>query len=72
MAKEINKTCLLSKTIQVWDKNHAWNIQAVIDFDGDLNLYITNPDNAKAIITEVESGQGDGIKEQLALRFVQK
>ena len=47
--------------------DYGWNIHTVVDPDGHLNIYITNVDNSRVI--EIESGQGNGEGEQLALRF---
>jgi hypothetical protein len=45
----------------------CWRIYASCDDDGHLNLYLLNDEDDHII--EIESGQGDGIEEQLALRF---
>lgn len=47
--------------------DYGWTIHTVVDSDGHLNLYIENDDASKII--EVETGQGDGDHEQMALRF---
>lgn len=45
-----------------------WNVQAIVDDDGHLNVYITNDKSGE--IEQIETGQGDGIDgEQLAQRF---
>jgi len=45
----------------------GWNIHTIVDEDGHLNVYITNDDNSD--ILEIDTGQGNGKGEQLALRF---
>ena len=44
-----------------------WNVKAVVDSDGHLNLYITNTESR--LVNEIETGQGDGDGEPFALRF---
>ncbi len=46
----------------------VWNVQALVDDDGHLNLYVTT-DRPGDNIQEIETGQGDGQGEQLALRL---
>jgi hypothetical protein len=47
--------------------DYGWDIQTVVDPDGHLNVYITNEDNSR--VFEIETGQGGGDGEQMALRF---
>ena len=44
-----------------------WNVKAMVDSDGHLNLYITNTESR--LVNEIETGQGDGDGEPFALRF---
>ena len=44
-----------------------WDLCVLTDTDGHLNIYITNLECD--VVTEIETGQGDGVGEQLALRF---
>lgn len=43
-------------------------MECIVDDDGHLNVYIERDDLTESVV-EIESGQGDGIGEQLALRF---
>jgi hypothetical protein len=45
----------------------GWNVCLNVDDDEHLNIYLTNKDDDT--IHEIETGQGDGAGEQLALRF---
>jgi hypothetical protein len=45
----------------------GWVVRIIVDDDGHLNIYITNTDCQE--IFEIDTGQGSGINEQLALRF---
>jgi hypothetical protein len=45
-----------------------WDVTLIVDEDGHLNVYVLN--NNSEEVTEIETGQGDGVDgEQLALRF---
>ena len=55
---------------QIKFENSGWNITCLIDDDNHLNIYITNEFSNE--IYEIETGQGDGIGEQLAQRFTTK
>jgi hypothetical protein len=44
-----------------------WRISILVDDDHHLNVYIDNEDSDT--ISTIETGQGDGVGEQLALRF---
>lgn len=46
---------------------NGWNVNAIVDDDGHLNVYITNDYDSNII--EIETGQGDGQNEQMAVRF---
>jgi hypothetical protein len=49
--------------------SNGWNVCAIVDDDGHLNVYIANSEGTSDII-EIETGQGDGENgEQYALRF---
>lgn len=45
-----------------------WDVVTVVDDDGHLNVYITT-DDPNGVINQIDTGQGDGDGEQLALRF---
>jgi hypothetical protein len=45
-----------------------WEVQLIVDTDGHLNAYVKHSDGSE--ISEIESGEGDGINgEALAVRF---
>lgn len=59
-------------TVGLTDENRVedgvvWHVQVVVDTDGHLNICIENEDGTE--IEEVETTQGDGDGEPLALRF---
>ena len=45
----------------------GWKVELLVDDDGHLNVYIENV--FSDLIEEIETGQGNGIGEQKALRF---
>ena len=45
----------------------GWVLHCLVDEDGHLNVYIENLRDE--VVTEIPTGQGDGDKEQFALRF---
>lgn len=46
---------------------NGWELVALVDEDAHLNIYVENDD--KSDIVEVDTGQGDGVGEQLAIRL---
>jgi len=45
-----------------------WKIEVITDDDNHLNIYIENMDESNTVL-EIDTGQGSGRGEQLALRF---
>ena len=44
-----------------------WAVAAHVDSDGHLNIYLENVESD--VILQTDTGQGDGVNEQYALRF---
>ncbi len=47
--------------------NEGWEVLFLVDDDKHLNIYIKNSNSNE--IYDIETGQGDGINEQMAVRF---
>lgn len=48
--------------------SNGWDVEVIVDDDGHLNIYIERKED-KSKIYEIETGQGDGNGEQLAIRI---
>lgn len=60
----------MAKWLTNAELTNGWIINADVDDDNHLNIYITNELSDR--IYEIDTGQGNGIYEQLALRFTTK